>query len=199
MNVKHMPHLFDSFTLKARTLHNRVAASPMCQYMATDGLVSDWHLSHYAALARGGVGLVVVEATAVSPEGRITPGDLGIWSDDHAAGLAAIAASISKAGAVPGIQMGHAGSKASHARPWEGGAPLVSGGWKISAPSAIPFVPEHPHMPAASGLGWPCKRQQERHAQRRNAHDEDPQTWLAGSLGAGRWLHEHQRELRAAG
>lgn len=146
-----MPHLFDPYMLKAVTLRNRIAASPMCQYMATDGVVSDWHLPHYTALARGGAGLVVVEATAVSPEGRITPGDVGIWRDDHTPGLRAIAAAIAKAGAVPGIQLGHAGRKASCAPPWEGGAPLSlsSGGWDIIAPSAIPYVAEQPHMPTA--------------------------------------------------
>jgi 2,4-dienoyl-CoA reductase-like NADH-dependent reductase (Old Yellow Enzyme family) len=149
-----MPHLFDPYTLNAVTLRNRIAASPMCQYMAKDGLVSDWHMPHYTALARGGAGLVVVEATAVSPEGRITPGDLGIWSDDHAPGLRAIAASITKAGAVPGIQIAHAGRKASCAPPWKGGAPIAagSGGWDIVAPSALPYVPEQPHMPAAMTL-----------------------------------------------
>lgn len=144
-----MPGLFNTFTLKGISLRNRIAASPMCQYMANDGFVSDWHLPHYSALARGGAGLVMVEATAVSPEGRITPGDLGIWSEEHAAGLNAIAASIAKAGAVPGIQLGHAGRKASCAPPWEGGAPVAARGWNIIAPSAIPYMPEHPHMPAA--------------------------------------------------
>ena len=107
-----MSGLFDSYTLKGVTLRNRIAASPMCQYMAKDGLVSDWHLPHYTGLARGGAGLVVVEATAVSPEGRITSGDLGLWSDGHVQGLAAVAKSISDAGAVAGIQLGHAGRKA---------------------------------------------------------------------------------------
>ena len=94
-----MSGLFDSYTLKGVTLRNRIAASPMCQYQAVDGAVTGWHLPHYTSLARGGAGLVVVEATAVSPEGRITPGDLGLWSDAHTEGVEAIAKAISDAGA----------------------------------------------------------------------------------------------------
>src|SRR3712207_230407 len=115
-----MPSLFDPFTLKGATLRNRIAVSPMCQYMAKDGFLNDWHQVHYATLARGGAGLVVVEATAVSPEGRITPGDVGLWSDAHVEGFASVATAIKDAGAVPGIQIGHAGRKASANRPWEG-------------------------------------------------------------------------------
>lgn len=147
-----MPHLFASYTLKDVTLRNRIAVSPMCQYMAKDGVASDWHVPHYAGLARGGAGLVIVEATAVSPEGRITPGDLGIWSADHLPGLRDIALSIARAGAVPGIQLGHAGRKASCTPPWEGGAPLQAdslGGWATLAPSAVPLIPERPHVPKA--------------------------------------------------
>ena len=150
-----MPGLFDSFTLKQITLRNRIAASPMCQYQALDGLVTGWHLPHYAALARGGAGLVVVEATAVSPEGRITPGDLGLWSDAHTEGVAAIAKTIAAAGAVAGIQLGHAGRKAGCTPPWEGGAPLASTdprAWQPIAPSAVPLIAEQPHVPRAMRL-----------------------------------------------
>lgn len=150
-----MPGLFDTFTLKQITLRNRIAASAMCQYQAKDGLITDWHLPHYAALARGGAGLVVVEATAVSPEGRITLGDLGLWSDAHTEGVAAIARTIADAGAVAGIQLGHAGRKAGCTAPWEGGAPLASTdlrAWQPIAPSAVPLIAEHPHMPRAMGL-----------------------------------------------
>ena len=108
-----MPKLFDPFSLKGITLRNRIAASPMCQYMATDGVVSDWHLPHYAGLARGGAGLVVLEATAVSKEGRITPGDLGIWNDAQADALRPIVQTIKAAGATPRIQIAHAGRQAS--------------------------------------------------------------------------------------
>uniref|UniRef100_UPI000D3981C0 NADH:flavin oxidoreductase/NADH oxidase n=1 Tax=unclassified Variovorax TaxID=663243 RepID=UPI000D3981C0 len=150
-----MPGLFDSFTLKQITLRNRIAASPMCQYQAKDGLLTDWHLPHYAALARGGAGLVVVEATAVSPEGRITLGDLGLWSDAHTAGVAAIAKTIAVAGAVAGIQLAHAGRKAGCTPPWEGGAPLASNdprAWQPVAPSAVPLIAEQPHVPRAMSL-----------------------------------------------
>src|SRR4051812_6581136 len=136
-----MPGLFDSFTLKQITLRNRIAASPMCQYQAVAGLVTDWHLPHYTSLARGGAGLVVVEATAVSPEGRITPGDLGLWSDAHTEGVAAIAKAITDAAAIPGIQLAHAGRKAGCTRPWEGGAPLPASdpmAWEPIAASALP-------------------------------------------------------------
>src|SRR3954465_1253123 len=147
-----MPSLFDSFTLKGVTLRNRIAASPMCQYQAEDGRISDWHLPHYTALARGGAGLVVVESTAVSPEGRITLGDLGLWSDAHTEGAAAIAKAITDAGAVAGIQLGHAGRKAGCAPPWEGGAPLAPNhpqAWQPVAPSAVPLIAEQPHVPLA--------------------------------------------------
>ena len=115
-----MSTLFDPFTLKDVTLRNRIAASPMCQYSADDGMPNDWHRVHVPALARGGAGLVIVEATAVSPEGRITPGCTGLWNDAQAETMAALAREIEAAGAVPGIQIGHAGRKASANRPWEG-------------------------------------------------------------------------------
>lgn len=150
-----MPGLCDSYTLKQVTLRNRIAASPMCQYNARDGLVTDWHVPHYTALARGGAGLVVVEATAVSPEGRITPGDLGLWSDGHTTGAAAIAKAISDGGAVPGIQLAHAGRKAGCTPPWEGGAPLAATdpqAWEPIAPSAIPLIADQPHVPRVMDL-----------------------------------------------
>ena len=137
-----MSALFQPYTLKDITLRNRVAVPPMCQYMAVDGLANDWHLSHYAGMARGGAALVIVEATAVSPEGRITPGCTGIWSDALAQGFAPIVKEIKKAGAVPGIQIGHAGRKASANRPWEGDDHIAEGdprGWQTIAPSAIAF------------------------------------------------------------
>ncbi len=136
-----MPHLFEPFTLKGVTLRNRIVVSPMCQYMATEGVVNDWHHAHYASLARGGAGLVMIEATAVSAEGRITWGDVGLWNQEQAEALAGIAAEIKKAGAVPGIQIGHAGQKASANRPWEGDDLIPAdqpNGWSTIAPSAIP-------------------------------------------------------------
>jgi 2,4-dienoyl-CoA reductase-like NADH-dependent reductase (Old Yellow Enzyme family) len=169
-----MPGLFDSYTLKGVTLRNRLAASPMCQYMAKEGLVTDWHLPHYASLARGGAGLVMVEATAVSPEGRITPGDLGLWSDAHVRGLAAVARAITGAAAVPGIQLAHAGRKAGCAPPWEGGAPLAStdpARWEPIAPSALPLIAEQAHVPRAMTLEDIRRVQQDFVDAARRAHE----------------------------
>ncbi|MES2439011.1 MAG: NADH:flavin oxidoreductase/NADH oxidase [Verrucomicrobiota bacterium] len=137
-----MATLFTPLDLKSITLRNRIAVSPMCQYRAVDGLPNDWHLIHYGALARGGAGLVVVEATGVSPEGRISPGCLGLWNDDQARALGPIVEAISSAGAVPGIQIGHAGRKASANVPWEGDDHIPEGdprGWQPIGPSAVAF------------------------------------------------------------
>lgn len=133
-----MSILFTEYKLKDVVLRNRIALPPMCQYMAKDGFVNDWHIGHYTAIARGGVGLVIVEATAVSPEGRITPACLGLWNDEHIEGLAKIAKAIKDAGAVPGIQIAHAGRKASANRPWEGDGHIMDdqNGWKTISPSA---------------------------------------------------------------
>lgn len=147
-----MSALFSSFKLKDVTLRNRIAVPPMCQYSARDGLTNDWHATHYASLARGGAGLLIVEATAVAPEGRITPACLGLWNDEQAVGLAQIAASIKAYGAVPGIQIGHAGRKASAQRPWEGDDHIPEGdphGWQTIAPSAVAFGANLPRVPRA--------------------------------------------------
>jgi 2,4-dienoyl-CoA reductase-like NADH-dependent reductase (Old Yellow Enzyme family) len=138
-----MSKLFTPLKIKNITLPNRIGMPPMCQYSALDGFVSDWHIVHYGARAAGGTGLIIQEATAVVPEGRITPGDLGIWSDDHLPGLKQIAAFISKHGSVPAIQLAHAGRKASCDLPWNGGKQLdlKNGGWQTVAPCAIPFSP----------------------------------------------------------
>lgn len=127
--------------------------SPMCQYSATDGLANDWHLVHLGARAIGGAGLVCVEATAVLPEGRITPGDLGLWEEHQVEPLARVARFVSSQGAVPAIQLAHAGRKASTAVPWQGGAPLspTHGGWQTVGPSALAFAPSYP-APRAMGL-----------------------------------------------
>src|SRR6266542_6531877 len=136
-----MSHLFDPLTVKSITLRNRVGVSPMCMYSSDDGVANDWHLVHLGARAAGGAGLVIAEATAVSPEGRITPGDAGIWAEKHVEPLARINRFIKAQGAVPGIQLAHAGRKASAARPWDGGSHLKddAGGWPAVAPSAIAF------------------------------------------------------------
>ncbi len=137
-----MSSLFSPFTLKDVTLRNRIAVPPMCQYSAVEGMPNDWHQVHYPAIARGGAGLLIVEATAVSPEGRITPRCTGIWNDAQAEAFASIASSIKAAGAVPGIQIAHAGRKASANRPWEGDDHIAEDdphGWQTLAPSAIAF------------------------------------------------------------
>lgn len=145
-----MTDLFSSYQLKDVTLKNRIAIPPMCQYMADDGLVNDWHKVHYASLARGGSGLVIVEATAVAPEGRITPHCLGLWNDDQADQLREIAAAIKAAGAVPGIQIAHAGRKANANIPWEGDDHIPaddSRAWQPIGPSAIAFGGDLPRVP----------------------------------------------------
>ncbi|WP_407472076.1 NADH:flavin oxidoreductase/NADH oxidase [Xanthomonas campestris] len=150
-----MSSLFSPYQLKDVSLRNRIAIPPMCQYTATDGFTNDWHQVHYASMARGGAGLVIVEATGVSPEGRITPGCLGLWNDAQAEGLAGIAASISAAGAVPSIQIGHAGRKASANLPWEGDDHIADGdarGWDTLSPSAVAFGANLPKLPRAMDL-----------------------------------------------
>jgi len=147
-----MSALFTPFTLKDVTLRNRIAVPPMCQYSAVDGHTTDWHLAHYTSIARGGAGLVIVEATAVSPEGRITPGCTGLWTDTQIEGMAAIASAIKAGGAVAGIQIAHAGRKASANRPWEGDDHIASSdsrGWETIAPSAIAYGENLPQVPRA--------------------------------------------------
>jgi len=133
--------LLSPLTIRGVTLRNRIVMSPMCQYSSTDGLANDWHLVHLGSRAAGGAGLVIVEATAVTAEGRITPGDMGIWGDEHMEPLARIVRFVHSQGAVAGIQLAHAGRKASCDLPWLGGAKLTSerGGWPVAAPTAIPF------------------------------------------------------------
>ncbi|MBK8595725.1 MAG: NADH:flavin oxidoreductase/NADH oxidase [Holophagales bacterium] len=143
--------LFTPFPLRSVTLPNRVGVAPMCQYVAEDGLANDWHLVHLGARAVGGAGLVMTEATAVSPEGRISPQDLGLWNDEQTAPLARIASFVSAQGSVPAIQLAHAGRKASTKRSWDGGGPATpaDGGWSpILAPSAVPFD-DGWHLPQA--------------------------------------------------
>jgi 2,4-dienoyl-CoA reductase-like NADH-dependent reductase (Old Yellow Enzyme family) len=143
--------LLSPLNLRGVVLRNRIAMAPMCQYSAENGFANDWHLVHLGSRAVGGTALVMVEATAVSPEGRITPGDVGIWSDAHVEPLARIASFVHSQGAVAGIQLAHAGRKASTAAPWTGGATLktsAEGGWQVVAPSAIPFYPDDP-LPVA--------------------------------------------------
>ncbi|HLO58852.1 MAG TPA: NADH:flavin oxidoreductase/NADH oxidase [Bacteroidales bacterium] len=139
-----MAFLFSPLKIRDITLKNRIVVSPMCQYSSTDGFANDWHLVHLGSRAMGGAGLVIAEATSVSPEGRITPGDLGIWDDRHIENLARITKFIHEHDSVSGIQIAHAGRKASCAVPWKGGKQLAldDGGWETLAPSNIPFRPE---------------------------------------------------------
>ncbi|MGZ6097565.1 MAG: NADH:flavin oxidoreductase/NADH oxidase [Myxococcaceae bacterium] len=136
-----MPHLFDPLALRSVTLPNRVGVSPMCEYSSEDGFANDWHLVHLGSRAVGGAGLVMVEATAVEARGRITPRDLGLWKDAHVEVLTGIARFVEGHGAVPGIQLAHAGRKGSTSVPWEGGTGIdpALGGWEPIAPSALAF------------------------------------------------------------
>jgi 2,4-dienoyl-CoA reductase-like NADH-dependent reductase (Old Yellow Enzyme family) len=140
------PALFSPLSLRDIRLRNRIAVSPMCQYSSDEGLATDWHLVHLGSRAAGGAGLVMTEAAAVEARGRISPHDLGIWGDEHIQPLARIARFIETQGAVPAIQLAHAGRKASTARPWEGGQliPPERGGWRPVAPSPIPFLENDP-------------------------------------------------------
>jgi 2,4-dienoyl-CoA reductase-like NADH-dependent reductase (Old Yellow Enzyme family) len=139
-------HLFSPLTLRGVTLRNRIAVSPMCQYSSDDGFATDWHLVHLGSRAIGGAGMVMMEATAVEARGRISPADHGIWKDEHVEFLSRITAFLKQHGSVAGIQLAHAGRKASTRRPWEGGAaiPESEGGWQTVGPSPIPFRPGDP-------------------------------------------------------
>ncbi len=139
-------NLFQPLKLRGVVLRNRVGVSPMCQYSSRDGYADEWHLVHLGGRAVGGAGLVFTEATAVTAEGRISPEDLGLWKDEHVEFLGRITRFVIDHGAVPGIQLAHAGRKASTAAPWLGGRPVPpeKGGWQPVAPSALPFEPHWP-------------------------------------------------------
>jgi 2,4-dienoyl-CoA reductase-like NADH-dependent reductase (Old Yellow Enzyme family) len=141
-----MPHLFEPFDQRGVNFPNRIAVSPMCQYSSENGFANDWHFVHLVSRAVGGAGLIMTEAAAIEPQGRITPQDLGIWQDAHMEMLAKIVESLHDHGAVAGIQLAHAGRKASHTLPWDGGGELSEseGGWTPIAPSPIPFKAESP-------------------------------------------------------
>ena len=151
------PALLSPFTVSGLTLKNRIVVSPMCQYSAVDGVAQDWHLVHLGRFALGGAALVFVEATGVEARGRISPGDMGIWNDDQARALARIADFLKANGAAAGIQLAHAGRKASTRRPWDGGAELNAEdaakgepAWETLSPSAIPFSDTYPKPKAMS-------------------------------------------------
>jgi 2,4-dienoyl-CoA reductase-like NADH-dependent reductase (Old Yellow Enzyme family) len=176
-----MGRLFQELSLRGVTARNRVGVSPMCQYSASDGFASDWHVVHLGSRAVGGAGVVMVEATAVEARGRISPYDLGIWRDDHIEPLARVARNIEAHGAVAGIQIAHAGRKASTARPWEGGKPLPAeaGAWLPIGPSAVPFSAGYPLPSEASAADLAALRAAFRASAQR-------------ALAAGfRWLELH--------
>jgi 2,4-dienoyl-CoA reductase-like NADH-dependent reductase (Old Yellow Enzyme family) len=138
--------LFEPVTFRGVTIRNRIMVSPMCQYSAPDALPTEWHYVHLASRAVGGAGIVMTEDTAVDPIGRITPFDLGLWSDQQEAAFSRIARFVSEQGAVAGLQLGHAGRKASHSRPWEGRKWLTpaEGGWDVVAPSSLAWADGEP-------------------------------------------------------
>jgi len=151
-----MPHLFSPLTIRGATIANRVFVSPMCEYSSHDGFANDWHLVHLGSFAVGGAGLVIAEATAVQANGRISPQDLGIWQDAHLDALARITHFVHAQGSAAGIQLAHAGRKASCHRPWEGHGRLTpdEGGWlDVVAPSAIPFSESYPQPQALTSDG----------------------------------------------
>lgn len=151
-----MPQLFTPLQIRDITMRNRIVVSPMCQYSAIDGFANDWHLVHLGSRAVGGAGLVIMEATAVTPEGRISPQDLGLWQDAHIEPLRRITKFIEAQGSVPGIQLAHAGRKSSLSEPWNGDRQLTreEGGWPTLAPSAEAFAPDRqvPHELDLDGI-----------------------------------------------
>ena len=153
--MKNNAKLFSPLKLRSVTLPNRVVLSPLCMYSANSGVASDWQFAHLSTFARGGVGLVFAEATAVEPKGRITPRCLGIWTDEQAEALKPTTEFITSMGSVPGIQIAHAGRKASASPPWDGGKPLRIGdtawgdpSWEVMGPSAVPLADgwQTPHV-----------------------------------------------------
>ncbi len=150
MTTLHVPHLFAPFSLRSLNLANRIVVSPMCEYSSVDGFANDWHLVHLGSRAVGGAALIIFEASGVSPEGRITPGDLGIWKDEHIPALKRVTDFLHEHGSYAAIQIAHAGRKASMSLPWETErlVPESEGGWQTVAPSAIPFA-DHYSTPIA--------------------------------------------------
>ena len=151
-----MSHLFSPYALGPLALANRIAIAPMCQYSAIEGLAADWHMMHYGHLALSGAALLILEATAVSPEGRISPADLGLWSAEHQQALAHVVQAIRRHSPIKlAVQLAHAGRKASSAPPFEGGQALRpgQGGWQTVAPSALPHGPQEPAPLALDAAG----------------------------------------------
>ena len=183
-----MSILFSPLSLKSVTFRNRIFVSPMCQYSSRDGLPTDWHLVHLGSRAVGGAGMVIAEATSVSQQGRISPGDSGIWSDAHAEAFMPITRFIREQGAVPGIQLAHAGRKGSCTLPWLGGEPLTAHGWRTLAPSAVPFDEGHP-VPEAMSLEVMDQVEEQFRAAARRAHAAGFQA-VEVHMAHGYLLHE---------
>ncbi len=161
MPTQNPAQLFSPITIGSVTVPNRIVVSPMCEYSCDDGFANDWHLVHLGSRAVGGAALVFTEATAVRPEGRISPQDLGLWKDEHIAPLARITAFLHSQGAHAGIQLAHAGRKASTYRPWSGEGKIApdQGGWpNVLAPSAIPFTANYPQPQRTGSRGNRCHR-----------------------------------------
>ncbi|MCB1968636.1 MAG: oxidoreductase, partial [Candidatus Accumulibacter sp.] len=151
-----MSQLFSTYSVGDLLLKNRIVIAPMCQYSAENGSATDWHLIHLGHLALSGAGLLIIEATAVEAEGRITPGDLGLWSDENESALRRILAAVRRHSSMPiAIQLAHAGRKASSHVPWDGGQLILpeQGGWRPQAPSAIPHAPDEPAPVALDRAG----------------------------------------------
>ncbi len=148
-------HLFSPLTQRSLVLRNRIVVSPMCQYSVTDGMPDDWHLVHLGSRAVGGAAVVIAEATAVEPRGRISPADTGIWNDAQRDAWAPIARFIAAQGSIPGIQLAHAGRKGSTAAPWDGGKAVApdAGGWTPVAPSAVAYAGDYPYPEALDAAG----------------------------------------------
>src|SRR4249919_3196709 len=150
-----MPHLFDPITLRGLTLANRVLVSPMCEYSSSEGFANDWHLVHLGSRAAGGAALTMTEATAVTAEGRISPADLGIWTDRHVEGLARIVRFVRSQGSAAAIQLAHAGRKGSTSLPWDGplrAVPASTGGWQVAGPTVEPFSGAYPRPAELSAV-----------------------------------------------
>jgi len=186
-----MPQLFDPLTIKSLTLRNRIGISPMCMYSSEDGVANDWHFVHLGARATGGAGLVIAEATSVSPIGRITPADAGIWAYQQVEPLQRINRFIKRQGAIAGVQLAHAGRKAGSASPWEGGAHLPddAGGWTPVAPSAIAFGGSLGKVPHALGLDEIAQVQADFVAATRRAIEADYE-WVELHAAHGYLMHQ---------
>lgn len=190
-----MAKIFEPLKVKSITLRNRIGVSPMCQYSSVDGFANDWHLMHLGSKAAGGAGLVMTEATAVSPEGRITLGDAGIWKNDQIESWARVFKFIKSQGAIAGMQLAHAGRKASAYKPWEGGKSLESNqAWETLAPSAVAFGKHLTQTPREMNQSDIAKLIRDFGTAAKRAKDAGAE-WLEIHAGHGYLLHEFMSPL----